>query len=119
MIKDAVDLVDGRTIPEHKEELETPFDKFIAATTFKKGQARFRNLILRSPKISVHGYGKCNLGEDTINMNLNTRALASFRREQKRYRRLKNVTLYIQATGRPSAPSYYLDVKNLLYKIGH
>ena len=115
MIREARATLTGKGADQVKEARKTDFSALTASFQFANGVARSDDIQLLAPALRVKGQGQTALVPETLDFLFLTSVVESSKGQGgKSVDELKDVTIPVRIGGHWQAPSYRLDVKELL-----
>ncbi|MGE6169027.1 AsmA family protein [Aeromonas media] len=115
MIREARATLTGKGADQVKEARKTDFSALTASFQIANGVARSDDIQLLAPALRVKGQGQTALVPETLDFLFLTSVVESSKGQGgKSVDELKDVTIPVRIGGHWQAPSYRLDVKELL-----
>ncbi|MBL0652862.1 AsmA family protein [Aeromonas caviae] len=115
MIREARATLTGKGADQVKEVRKTDFSAFTASFQIADGVARSDDIQLFAPALRVKGQGQTALVPETLDFLFLTSVVESSKGQGgKTVDELKDITIPVRIGGHWQAPSYKLDVKELL-----
>lgn len=115
MIREARATLTGKGADQVKEVRKTDFSAFTASFQIADGIARSDDIQLFAPALRVKGQGQTALVPETLDFLFLTSVVESSKGQGgKTVDELKDITIPVRIGGHWQAPSYKLDVKELL-----
>ncbi|MFM4708478.1 AsmA family protein [Aeromonas caviae] len=115
MIREARATLTGKGADQVKEVRKTDFSAFTASFQIANGIARSDDIQLFAPALRVKGQGQTALVPETLDFLFLTSVVESSKGQGgKTVDELKDITIPVRIGGHWQAPSYKLDVKELL-----
>mgnify|MGYP000399627210 CR=1 FL=1 len=115
MIREARATLTGKGADQVKEARKTDFSALTASFQIANGVARSDDIQLLAPALRVKGQGQTALVPETLDFLFLTSVVESSKGQGgKSVDELKDVTIPVRIGGHWQAPSYKLDVKELL-----
>lgn len=114
LIRRAHAQIKGLPVPAKEEVEKTDFSALTADFVIGKGMVSTDNLHLASPLLRIEGEGKTNLGDESLNVLLNTAIVGSIKgQDGEELDELKNIILPIRISGTYKDPQYRLDLQQV------
>ncbi|NOI66393.1 AsmA family protein [Vibrio sp. 99-8-1] len=111
--------IKGETVEQSAQESQkTDFSAMKATLKLSKGQMTTNDLTVSSPLLRVHGEGKVNYIEETMDMNLDTSLVGSLEGQGgKDINELKDITIPVHLYGQWAKPQYEIEFDKLWKKL--
>ncbi|ART83781.1 AsmA family protein [Oceanisphaera profunda] len=114
LIRRAHAQIKGLPVPAKEDVEKTDFSALTADFVIGKGMVSTDNLHLASPLLRINGEGKTNLGDESLNVLLNTAIVGSIKgQDGEELDELKNIILPIRISGTYKDPQYRLDLQQV------
>ncbi|WP_319784098.1 AsmA family protein [Oceanisphaera sp. IT1-181] len=114
LIRRAHAQIKGLPLPAKEDVEKTDFSALTADFVIGKGMVSTDNLHLASPLLRINGEGKTNLGDESLNVLLNTAVVGSIKgQDGEELDELKNIILPIRISGTYKDPQYRLDLQQV------
>ncbi|SIN93019.1 AsmA family protein [Salinivibrio sp. ES.052] len=115
MLREAKATLKGESAAAANEVRKTDFSALTASFTLGNGMARTNDLLLEAPALRVRSEGQTDLLKETLDFDVFTSVVESSKGQGgKDIDELRDVTIPVTVAGTWQAPSYKLDIKQLL-----
>ncbi|WCE30610.1 AsmA family protein [Vibrio sp. SCSIO 43137] len=111
--------IKGEKVPEDaNDSKKTDFSAMGATLKLAKGEMTTNDLSVQSPLLRVHGAGKVNYIDETMDMELNTSIVGSLEGQGgKDIDELRDVTIPVRLYGQWAKPQYDIELDKLWKKL--